>query len=37
MLADKEEEFDLVDEQDQVVGRELRSVVHRKGECGHLD
>lgn len=36
MLADKEEEFDLVDEQDRVVGRELRSVVHRTGEGRHL-
>lgn len=31
-MADKEEYFDLVDEDDRVVGRELRSVVHRKGE-----
>lgn len=30
-MADKEEYFDLVDEDDRVVGRELRSVVHRKG------
>ncbi|KAL4448132.1 hypothetical protein ABPG75_005351 [Micractinium tetrahymenae] len=30
-MADKEEFFDLVDEQDRVIGRELRSVVHRKG------
>jgi len=31
MAADKEELFDLVDEQDRVVGTELRSVVHAKG------
>lgn len=31
MLADKEELFDLVDDQDNVIGTELRSVVHQKG------
>ncbi|KAL4449380.1 hypothetical protein ABPG77_007024 [Micractinium sp. CCAP 211/92] len=30
-MADKEEYFDLVDEEDRVIGQELRSVVHRKG------
>lgn len=30
-MADKEELFDLVDEQDNVIGTELRSVVHSKG------
>ena len=32
MAADNDGElFDLVDEQDRVIGREMRSVVHRKG------
>ena len=30
-MADKEELFELVDEQDNVIGTELRSVVHTKG------
>jgi isopentenyl-diphosphate delta-isomerase type 1 len=29
--ADKEEMFDVVDENDNVIGKEMRSIVHKKG------